>query len=260
MGKRYLCSTMRGCILILISFATLIQTASSQTIKDSSIFVPQISLSYAAQLPYGDLQERFGWNSNIGFNVDFKLASNWIVGANAQFFFGNQIKENSMLTHMYTSDGQIINQNGTFANVVAFERGWIFTGNFGRIFPVIGPNPNSGIVVKVGAGFMQHKVRIDSEQDLVPQFRGDYRKLYDRYTNGFVTTQFLGYLHMSNNRLTNFYAGFEMSEGFTQGRRARQMGQAPSEINESRVDVLAGLRFGWIVPIHRRAPKEFYFD
>jgi len=251
--------TMKRLAIILIAVITLTLSVNAQNISDTSIFTPHISLSYAAQLPFGDLQDRFGINSNIGFNADFKLASNWVVGGGAQFFFGNQVKDLTMLDDMYTTDGQIINQNGAFANVVAFERGWIFTGNIGRLFPVIGPNPNSGIMVKLGLGFMQHKVRIDSEQDLVPQFVGEYRKLYDRYTNGFSATQFIGYVHMSNNRISNFFGGFEISEGFTKGQRSAQAG-APIELNDSRIDILAGLRFGWIVPIHRRKPNEFFVD
>lgn len=234
-------------------------TGKSQAVKDSAIFATQVSLSYAAQIPKGDLESRFGWNSNIGFNVDFKLASNWVVGINSQFFFGNQVKDTSMLIDMYTSTGQIINQNGTYSNVLAYERGWIFTGNVGKLFPVIGPNPNSGILCKFGAGFIQHKIRIEAERDLVPQFTGEYSELYDRYTNGFVLTQFFGYSHMGNRGLTNFFAGIDLSEGFTRGRRARQAG-APTEINKNRTDVLIGIRAGWIVPIRKRAPQDFYLN
>ncbi|MFT7614074.1 MAG: hypothetical protein ACI9J3_003056 [Parvicellaceae bacterium] len=251
--------TMKRLAIIIIAVLALTLPCKAQTIADTSIFTPQISLSYAAQLPFGDLKDRFGINSNVGFTADFKLESNWVIGGSVQFFFGNQVKDLSMLDDMYTIDGQIINQNGTFANVVAFERGWVFTGNIGRVFPVIGPNPNSGILLKLGLGYMQHKVRIDGEQDLIPQFVGDYRKLYDRYTSGFVTTQFIGYVHMGNNRISNFYGGIEISEGFTKGQRTAQAG-APIKLQDNRIDILAGLRIGWIVPIHRRKPNEFYFD
>ena len=250
---------MRLRTLILVATMLCSYGAKSQHIKDSSIFAPIASISYAAQLPAGDLASRFGWNSNIGLNADFKLASNWVVGAGAQFFFGNQLKDTSMLVDIFTSDGNIINQNGALANVVAYERGWMFTANFGRLFPVFGPNPNSGVLFKMGVGYMQHKVRIDAEQDLVPQFVGDYRKLYDRFTSGIALNQFIGYMQMSNNRLANFYGGFDISQGFTKGRRARQAG-AVTELNDSRLDIIYGIRFGWIVPIHKRAPREFYFD
>jgi len=241
-------------VLIILS-----STGLGQGVKDSSIFCTQVGLSYAAQLPEGDLKSRFGWNSNIGLNVDFKLASNWIIGVNSQFFFGDRIKDTSMLEDMLTSDGNIINQNGAYSNVLAFERGWIFTGTCGKLFPIIGPNPNSGILFKLGIGFMQQKVRIDSEQDLVPQFTGEYKKLYDRYTNGVVITQFLGYSHMSSNRLSNFFGGIEVSEGFTRGRRDRQAG-GETVLNDKRTDILMGVRIGWIVPIRKRAPRDFYID
>ena len=75
-------------ILIVLTIAS--NTLNAQTIKDSSIFTPQISLSYGAQLPFGDLQDRFGWSSIISLNADFKLASNWVIGASGHFFFGNE--------------------------------------------------------------------------------------------------------------------------------------------------------------------------
>ena len=257
--KPYLYREMRSTFATLFLVVFFTSLGTSQSVKDSSIFTTQVSLSYAAQIPEGDLKNRFGWNSNIGFNVDFKLASNWVIGINSQFFFGNQVKDTSMLTDMYTSNGQTINQNGAFANVLAYERGWIFTGNIGKVFPIIGPNPNSGILLKFGAGFIQHKVRIEAEQDLVPQFTGEYSKLYDRYTNGLVLTQFIGYSHMGNKGLANFFAGIDLSEGFTRGRRLRQAG-AETEVNKSRTDLLMGLRAGWIVPIRKRPLQDFYLN
>jgi hypothetical protein len=257
--KPYICSEMKHTFTTLLLVVLFSSMGTSQSVKDSSIFTTQVSLSYAAQIPEGDLKNRFGWNSNIGFNVDIKLASNWVLGINSQFFFGNQVKDTSMLTDMYTSNGQIINQNGAFANVLAYERGWIFTGNIGKIFPIIGPNPNSGILFKFGVGFIQHKVRIEAEQDLVPQFTGEYSKLYDRYTNGLVLTQFIGYSHMGNKGLANFFAGIDLSEGFTRGRRLRQAG-AETEVNKSRTDLLMGLRAGWIVPIRKRPLQDFYLN
>ncbi len=248
-------ATLLAMVLLLVT-----GTLRAQKVRDSSVAMPLVSLSYAAQLPFGDLAERFGWNSNIGLNIGYKTESNWIFSGNTQFFFGNQLRDTSMLRNMYTSDGQIINQNGTYANIVGYERGWIFTGAAGKLFPVIGPNENSGILLTLGGGFMMHKARIDSEQNLVPQFTGDYRKLYDRYTTGFAFNSFLGYLHMSNNGLANFFCGIDVSTGFTQGRRARQVGQTTEEIAANRTDIIAGLRFGWIVPIRKRAPQEFYFD
>ena len=82
---------------------------------------------------------------------------------------------------------------------------------------------------------------------------------YDRLTSGIQLSQFIGYQHMSNNRLTNFYFGFDFLQGFTKGRRDYQidlMGPA----NEKRIDLLWGIKFGWIVPVFRQAPNDFYLN
>lgn len=257
--KPYICGSMRNVLFQFLLALIFCCSGYGQSIRDTAKFRTQLSISYAIQLPEGDLKQRFGWNSNLGLFLDFKLKSNWVIGLNSQFIFGNQIKDTSMLSDMLTSDGQIINQNGNYARVQAYERGWNFSGNFGRVFSVIGPNPNSGILVKLGIGFMQHKVRIDAEQNLVPQFTGDYKKLYDRYTNGISFTQFLGYSHMSSSRLANFFGGFEFTQGITKGRRERQAG-GPTDLQDDRIDLLMGIRVGWIVPLYKRAPRDFYLD
>lgn len=259
-GKRLSLHAMRSismvfCLVLILTGSTL----KAQNVRDTTIFAPLVSLSYSAQVPMGDLADRFGWNSNIGLNADFKLANNWLIGVNGQFMFGNNVKDTTMLRDLTTVDGQIINEKGEFANVLAFERGWIFTVNAGRVFPIFGPNPNSGLLMKVGVGYWQHKVRFDGEQNLVPQFVDEYRKLYDRFTSGLAINQFIGYQHLGNNRLANFFVGVESNQGFTKGRRDYQAG-APFEVKQPQFDMTLGVRAGWIVPIYRRAPKEFYLD
>ena len=140
-----------------------------------------------------------------------------------------------------------------------FERGQTLTFNAGKIFNVIGPNPNSGIIVKLGMGFMRHKIRIENENNLVPQLDQDHLPYYDRLTMGIHFHQFIGYQHMSNNRLTNFNIGFDFYQGFTQGMRDYQIDLMGPYLDK-RIDLLYGIRVGWIIPVFRQAPKEFYID
>lgn len=147
-------------------------------IRDS-IHFSMIGFSGGFELPGGNLADRFGNNFNIGIHYHYKFKSNWLVGFEGQFFFGDNVKENSFLNQYMTSDGNIISGEGQFADVTLSERGWKFYFEGGKIFPLIGPNPNSGLLASFGAGYIQHKIYIDTPGFVVPYLEGDYRKGYD---------------------------------------------------------------------------------
>lgn len=251
MGKLFLYLLILG-ILLLGTFPA----QSQHNIKDSSIFTPLISFNYAFQLPGGDLSERFGANSNLGFSANFKLKSQWMIGLDYNFMFGNRVKEYGILDSLRTDNGYIINNNGQPAQILLFERGHAVYLTFGRLFPVWGPNPNSGIFAKIGVGYLQHKIRIEHNNDNVPPLNGDYKKGYDRLTSGLMVNQFIGYQYLSNSRLLNFYAGLDFQQAFTQNRRSYNFDTMEQDTSE-RLDLLFGIRVGWIIPIYKRAPKDF---
>jgi hypothetical protein len=145
------------------------------------------------------------------------------------------------------------------AKVLILERGSITTVNVGKILSLKNSNPNSGIMIKGGVGLMQHKIRLETQEDLVTQLEGEYIKGYDRLTNGIVFSQFLGYFHMSDNKLSNFYAGFEFYEGFTRGRRELNFDTQVKD-NAPRTDILYGFKVGWVIHMYKRTGREFYYD
>lgn len=247
--NRYLCF-----ILLVISQYKL---GAQGNIRDSSLFITSVRISYAAQLPGGSMVNRFGWNSNLGFHVDVKNRHSVLFGIEGNFLFGNKVKED-VLSLLRNEDSAIIDQSGNYAKVLTYERGFIINGYAGYLFNSLGPNPNSGILVKIGVGFMQHKIRIEHNKNAVPALNGDYIKGYDRLTNGINFTEFVGYQLLSNSRLLNFFAGFEFSQAFTQSRRDWDTDLFKAN-EEKRIDVLSGFRVGWILPLYKRAPKEFYY-
>ena len=93
---------------------------------------------------------------------------------------------------------------------------------------------------------MRHKIRIENENNLVPQLDQDHLPYYDRLTMGIHFHQFIGYQHMSNNRLTNFNIGFDFYQGFTQGMRDYQIDLMGPYLDK-RIDLLSGIRVGWII-------------
>ena len=106
---------------------------------------------------------------------------------------------------------------------------------------------------------IRRKIRIENENNLIPQLSQEHLPFYDRLSLGLVINEFIGYQHMSNNRLTNFIVGFDLKQGFTKGMRDYQI-DIMGPMLDNRIDLLNGIRVGWIIPIFRQAPKEFYID
>jgi hypothetical protein len=250
---------MQKNILILLLALLPLPAVSQQNIRDSSIAFTMIGASGAWQIPGGNLDERFGNNFNIGGVFQWKTKKNILLGLDGQFIFGNTVKENSILDSLITSQGGIISSQGEFADVILYERGFKFELKIGKIFPVFGPNKNSGILTTLGGGIVQHKIRIENQGSSVPSIEEDYKKGYDRLSNGFSLTAFAGYMNFGNNRLVNFYAGLELTQAFTQNRRSFNFDTREQDLKK-RNDLFLGLRLGWVIPLYKRAPKEFYYN
>ena len=243
----------------LLSFFLIFtfSVSAQVSIKDSAIATPIIGVSYAYHLPAGDMAQRFGNSSSIQMNVEYKTRKQWMFGVNGSYFFGKAIKEKSIFDSILTSDGYIINRNGEFADVRLYERGFTLSATGGRMFAFKKPNPNSGIVATIGIGFIQHKIRIETIGNNVPQLSTEYKKGYDRLTNGILLSENLGYLYLSNNRLMNFYIGLECLQGFTQSRRSYDYDLMKQD-TKKRLDILYGGKIAWILPLYKKAPQDFY--
>ncbi len=227
------------------------------SIRDTSITIVPVTLSYAYQVPQGDLAQRFGNNSNIGLSAGVKFKSNIVLGLEGGFLFGDKVIEAGLLSGVANSDGVILDAAGQPATVLVYERGYTIMGWVGKLLPVVGPNPNSGLLLKAGGGYMRHKVRIETQENVVPQLEGDYLTGYDRLCAGPALLLFIGYQHLGNRRLINFLAGFEMTYGFTESLRAYNFDTGTRE-EGTRFDVLHGIRVGWTLPIYKRQAEGFY--
>ena len=241
--------------VILLSFISC-KLLAQVSVKDSSIFTPLVKISYGYQFPGGDLSKRFGNSSSLQGNFELKTKKYWTFGINGSYFFGKDVKE-SLFDSISTSTGAIINRSGEYADVRTFERGFTVSGTFGRLFKFKKPNPNSGIMFDLGVGFMQHKIRIETIGNNVPQLSKEYKKGYDRLSNGLLLSENLGYMYLSNNRLANFYIGLECLQGFTQSRRSWDYDLMKKD-TQKRVDILYGAKIAWILPLYKKAPQEFY--
>lgn len=217
-----------------------------------------ISVKYALQTPALDLAKRYGINSDIGLGIYYKTQSNWLVGIDGGFLFGNRIAEDSLMGNLATKDGYLINQNGLYADVHFYERGYSGMLKVGKIIPLSNKNANSGLLLMVGGGALQHKIRIENKEGLSPQLQGEYIKGYDRLTNGPAISGMLGYLFLDNKNLINFFGGIEAIYGFTHNRRSLNFDTQTSE-TKLRHDLLLGARIGWMLPIYGGSKKQERF-
>lgn len=248
-------------IAAVILFALMLPTGASAqgSIQDTTRLISQINAFGAQYLLAGDFANKFFSPTMVGAGFHIKNYKNWIFGADGGFLFRDGLPNaNDYLKNMRTEDGYIIAQNGTFATIVAGLRGFAINAHIGKLFTWIGPNPNSGVLFRAGAGFFQHKIHLEARRQEVPQVEGELRKYYDQLTNGLAFNQFIGYQHLSNSRLTNFYIGIEAIEAFTQNRRDFNIDLGGAD-DAQRLDVMVGLKAGWIILIYKRKPDDFYF-
>lgn len=245
---------------IILSIALLISICFAQSeIKDSSIFMPMAKISYSFQFPGGDMAMRFGNSSTIGGGFGLKTKTNWDFSIDYNYLFGNNIKDTGMLDELKNSSGFITSKDGEAAEYQTYERGHFINFSVGKLIPVFSPNKNSGIIVKAGVGLLVHKIKYFNFANDIIQFQGEYVKGYDRYTSGLSTSQFIGYRYLSNRKLINFFIGFEFIQGFTKLQRDYQVDIEPGTPNNTRLDLLYGIKAGWILPLYKRADDRFYY-
>ncbi len=252
---------MNKFISCLILFSLLCSThlvKGQASIKDSTIQIFLISANYSLEKPGGDLGERFGLSNFLGPAASLKNQNNWLFTLEHDFLFGNDVKENP-LTNLETESGSIINGQGTKEPLVVNERGFRTEVKAGKIFPWFGPNPNSGPFFQIGLGLLQHKIHFKTRAGSIAQLQGEYEKGYDRLTNGLSITETLGYIHLSNSRLVNFSAAFQLTQAFTRNRRSFNFNTQES-VDEQRLDLLFGVRVEWTFPIYKQASKGYYIQ
>ena len=241
---------------ILVFFLLNSLTINLFAQKDSSFALPLVSVHYGGNIPSGDLKSRFGANFNTGVGFKHKFKSGWVLNAEWSFIFANKVKEDSLFKYILNPDGFIIDNDGKNGSYKVMERGQLFTLSMGKIVKTF-QNKNSGILVSLGASFLQHKIRVHNNSNNIPQINYAYKFGYDHLTNGFGPTVFLGYLYISSNNYVNFFGGFDATIAYTKNRRYNFDTQSIN--NNLRTDILYGLKFGIILPIYSKRVDGKYF-
>ena len=236
--------------LLSLLLGVLCVPLQAQNINSNDGSALLVNFSYAVQSPGGDLVDRFGTNFNIGLNLEYLTEkSNLIFGLETGFLFGNEVKIN-VLRGLQTAEGFIIGNDRVFADIQLRQRGFYAGALVGKLIPLSKNNKRSGLRVTLSTGLLQHKIRIQDDplRDVAP-LSTEYKKGYDRLTNGLAFNEFIGYQLLSKNRRINFYAGVEFTQAFTQSRRDYNFDTMTVD-EENRLDLLFGFRVGWVLPFY----------
>ena len=111
--------------------------------------------------------------------------------------------------------------------------------------------------MQAGLGYVQHRMFVGVQDNTALQLTGDYKKGYDRLTSGFGLTESIGYFFLGDSRMWNFYAGFEFSQAWTRNRRDMDFDTRQKD-DSQKLDLFYGIKIGWVIPMYRRAPQQYF--
>ncbi len=244
-------------VFTLMSFSSLIKAQTNPGDSAVRAFIPNFTFAY--QFPGKDMAADFGSNATIGGGFFYKSKTNVLLSLDFNYLFGGTIKnEQQILSMVLNSDGYIIDGNGTYALYAVYERGFSFNARIGKILNLLSVNPNSGVMIMGGAGYLSHFVKIDNQHHTAPQISGDYALGYDHLRGGLAFNQFIGYYFLGNSRILNFYAGFEFYQAFTRSLRDYSFDLMKKD-TQKYTDLFFGFKIGWMIPVYKRAPRKFYY-
>lgn len=246
-------------ILILLFIFPALNVAAQVNVRDSAIFTPLVYAGYGFNIVGGDFADMYGNSSTLGAGIGYKTRSNVFIGLEYDYLWGGRVKQgDQILKDILTSDGQLIGQGGEYAIFQYMLRGHMLFAKAGKLFPVFSPNPNSGIQVLLGAGYIQHRMFISVQDNNALQVYGDYKKGYDRLHDGFGLSQSIGYLFLGDSRIWNFYGGLEFKQAWTKNRRDIDFDTRVKD-DAQKLDLFFGFKIYWVIPLYRRAPTGYYY-
>ena len=249
---------MRSIVTIGLLLSCMLGIKAQDNVASQGfLFSPQV----AYHLPTGHLASRFFNFNGIGVSSQYKFQNGIQIGLDYQWLFHDNIKEPGTFSEITAASQQIIDQDGHFAVLRLGMRGHLATANFGKLFTINQSNKNSGILLTIGGGFMQHRIDFLSSQNKIPQINGEYEKGYDKMTYGFASNQFVGYQYLKRSNRIHFKLGLEFVQGFTQGRRTWNFNENKSGLDK-RFDGSVAIKGGIILPVYTKKTEdeEFFID
>ena len=207
-----------------------------------------------------DLAKGFPQFASLPTGLYFKSARNLTLGINHTPFWGNKVSYNNLFGDMLGPSGEILDQNGFPTIIRYYMRGNSTTLTAGKL---LGGKPGKPrqFEIALGAGFMQHFVKMQFDAGRTPQLEGEYAKGYDRLTNGLQLVQHFRW-HYLNPETISLFAGLDISQGFTKNRRSWNYGDHGPD-KDLHFDFYTGISAGIIIPLSLKSQTQDnpkYFD
>ncbi|MEP6647645.1 MAG: hypothetical protein ABJC12_11210 [Saprospiraceae bacterium] len=213
--------------------------------------VTLLEFKYGFQTPLADMKKRFGGSNDLGISFQkASLSKTTFFGVEGIFFFGSTVKED-VVANLRSFDGSIIGIDGHAGDVNLKERGYYAGIDAGKIFKTTGDVNNlTGIRCQLGAGFLQHKIRVQDNLNTIPELNKKYIQGYDRLTNGPAIHLSVGYQYENPNNNFHFNIMSHLYGARTASRR--DFDNLTGEyLSAKRTDILAGITVSYIVSISR---------
>jgi len=243
--------------LIAVFFVTNLFGQKSKENKRYTDALWEVNMSYKSALPVGDLSLRYGYFNGAGLDIVYKTKHNYFFGIGNSLFFGRNVRDVDYVNFLKDENGYIFNDDGTPVFLNVSMRGSQWQGLFGKYIPIFKKTPQLALMLQCGAGFLQHRYLFSSTGAL--QFSSEYKKGYDRLSNGFAISQQIGINHFGLNRLINFKLGIEVTEAFTKNRRYYDYGTGGID-TKNYTDIIIAFKGSWVLPVKatdKKAPVYF---
>ena len=225
--------------------------------QENSFSSNMILFDYNYQIPVTGISDYFGPNSSIGLGF-LQNNNDFLIGADVNFMFGDNIKNDSIFSLISTEGGFLINSSGELDQVLLYERGYNTHVLFGRSIRME-ENHLSGIYVYFGLGYLQYKIKLETDKTTLPQIDDDYIKGYDQFTNGLSSKLCLDYMYFDKRNSIKFHVGLDLINALTVNRRLYNFSEMTTIDNRIKLDQLVSLRFGIIIPINRNNESRFHY-
>lgn len=243
---------MKRYLSILVLSYSISSFAQDDTFKNKMIL-----FDYSYQVPITNLANDFGNNSSLGLCY-LQNNNDLLLGLDANFMFGSNVKDTNILRLISTDDGFLINASGELDEVLLYERGINTHLMIGKSFR-FEENNLTGIYMYGGLGYLQHKIRLESNRTSLPQIEGNYLYGYDKFTNGLSTKICVDYMYFNKKNSIKYHIGTEFINAFTKIKRRYNFAQMEEFDQSLKLDQIVGLRFGVIIPINRNNESKFHY-
>ncbi|MBQ8703357.1 MAG: hypothetical protein IJ524_03150 [Bacteroidales bacterium] len=218
----------------------------------------------------GSMRDLYGYPYlDFALEWSYKQQSGWLMGLDADIWIG---MNGDNLSNRVERMGNVFNPgetsmavNGEDGVVTAYNRALALRPGVGRIIRLLPKNPNSGLLLKVSAGWFTQKTIFhqDFNHPQVYQLSGDYAKLYDHLRNGVMLTESVGFLFMSNySTYANFKVTFDISQCWSWSARPWQIDNLMglNGKDQSRYfDLTYSIRLTWMFPFTGKTTYDYYY-